>query len=297
MKENSLGSRLFDIFNISFLGIFAILMLFPFWNVIMTSMVTAKEYNSFIFFPKSLTLDAYKFIFMTPKIPQAFLMSIEITVIGTIYDLLLISTTAYALSKKDLPGRNGFTFFYLVVMYFSGGLIPYYIICTKFLHIQSFPVLACSITSQVSVFWVIVLKTFFKEIPESLAESARIDGANEFTILFKIILPLSMPALATITLFQSVAYWNEWFRPLLFIQTEERLPLQLLLRRMILDQKNAGGTMETMIAAAKQYGIKGVFHEAIKMATLVCATLPIIFVYPFLQKYFTKGVMIGSIKA
>jgi len=297
MKENSLGSRIFDTANVIFLGVFAILMLFPFWNVIMTSLVTAKEYNEFLFFPNSLTTDAYKFIFVTPKIPQAFVMSVEITILGTAYDLLLICTTAYALSKRDLPGRSAISIFYLITMYFSGGLIPYYIVCTKYLHVQNFPLLACSITGTVAVYWVIVLRTFFKEIPESLSESARIDGANEFTILFKIILPLSMPAIATITLFQSVGFWNEWFRPMIFIQTDKKLPLQLLLRKMILDQKNGSAQITQMQDAAAKFGIKGTFHEAIKMATLVCATLPIMLVYPFLQKYFTKGVMIGSIKA
>lgn len=300
MYKGSFGERLFDKFNIVFLGLLGLIMLFPYWNVIMTSLVGKEEYYSsvIILFPKNINFSAYSFIFGTDQLISAGITSVLATLLGTVYDMFLLTTVSYGLSRKNLPGRNFFLLYFLATMYFNGGLIPYYLLVSKYLNLSN-SILAISITAGLNVAWFIILKNFFKDIPESLAESAKIDGANEVVILFRIILPLSMPALATLTLFSSVVHWNEWFKPLLFMNDERKYTLQLLLRRLM-QSKTSSLAMTEMTRS--QMDITGeanvvLFDEAIKMAILTITTVPIICVYPFLQKYFAKGIMIGSIKA
>jgi putative aldouronate transport system permease protein len=299
--KRTFGEKTFDNLNIVFLGLIGLITLFPFWNVIASSFVGASEYFSrpFILWPHKFNFSAYLYIFSTGWIANGFKISIIITVLGTLYDMFLVSTTAFALSKKGLPGRKFFNTYFIITMYFSGGLVPYYLVVSKYLHMRN-SIAAMIITSGLGVWSFLVLRTFFREIPESLPESARIDGANEFQILFKIILPLSLPAIATLTLFSAVGHWNEWYRALYFIDNDYKQPLQMILRRMVIDP-NSSISMRGNMDKAYQQLVGGsdetLFDMAVKSATVTVITIPIILVYPFLQKYFAKGVMIGSVKA
>jgi putative aldouronate transport system permease protein len=292
----------FDILNVTLFCVIGVVMLFPFWNIIASSFVGAKEYYSrpFIVIPTNPTLSAYRYIFSTRWISNSFLISTLVTILGTAYNMLLVVTAAYALTKKGLPGRGFFTFYFLFTMYFSGGLVPYYLVVSKFLHLYD-SLAAIIITNGIYVWNLLVLRTFFREIPPSMSESAIIDGANELQILVRIILPLSLPALATLTLFTAVGHWNEWARALYFINDENKLPLQNVLQRMLRDTSRETGNAAARGDMDKAYqnlmgGAAAPFDVAIKLATVTVTTLPILCVYPFLQRYFVKGVMIGAVK-
>jgi putative aldouronate transport system permease protein len=299
--KRSLGEKIFDTGNVLFLGIIGLVTLFPFWNVLATSFVGASEYYSrpFILWPHKFNPSAYLYLFSTNWIGNGFKISILVTVLGTFYDMFLICTAAYALAtRRSFPGKKFFTFYFLLTMYFGGGIIPYYLVVSKYLHLYNH-IAAMIITSGLSVWSFMVLRTFFRDIPESLSESAKMDGANEFLILCKIILPLSLPAIATLTLFSAVGHWNEWGRALYFINDDYKQPLQMILRKMVLDP-NSTVTMREVMNKAYQNLVGGtdetIFDVAVKSATIAVVTIPILCVYPFLQKYFSKGVMIGSVK-
>jgi len=196
-----------------------------------------------------------------------------------------------------LPGKSLLTFYFIFTMYFSGGLVPYYLVVSKYLRLSD-TLAAIIITNGVNVWALLVLRTFFRELPTSIPESAIIDGANEFQILVRIIIPLSLPPLATLTLFSAVSHWNEWARALYFINNEFKLPLQMVLRRMILDPYSSTmrGNMDKAYQNLMGGSAETLFDVAIKSATVTVTTLPILCVYPFLQRYFVKGVLVGAVK-
>lgn len=196
--KHSLGSRIFDVCNVAFFVIIALIMLFPFWNIIVISLTSNGEFMSkpFILFPEAPTLEAYKYIFSTPLFPRSYGITLIITISGTFLSTLVTSMLAYGLSKSTIRGYKFFMIYLLITMFFSGGLIPSYYNITKTLNLSN-NLLALILPGSVSVFNFIVIRSFFKQLPVSLEESAKIDGANDFVILFKIIYPLSIPALAT----------------------------------------------------------------------------------------------------
>jgi putative aldouronate transport system permease protein len=298
--KRSVGDWVFDLFNYIFLGILGLITLFPFWNVMMTSLVGSAEYysKSFVLWPSHINISGYLYIFSTNWIVTGYGVTALITILGTLFDMLLVCTAAYAMINKDLVGYKFFNYFFLLTMYFGGGLIPYYLIVTKYLHLTD-TLAAMIITSSLNVWSYLVLKNFLKEIPLELSESARIDGAGEFTILFKIMLPLSLPSIATLSLFAAVGHWNEWGRALYFINSAEKEPLQMILRKMVLDPGSLG-KMQGNMDKAYQNLVGGtnetLFDEAVKAATISVTALPIMLVYPFMQKYFVKGVLVGSVK-
>lgn len=284
----------FDIFNVILFLILSLIMILPFWNVLMTSLVSEGEYFSrtIILWPKNMYFDSYKYIFSSDKLVRAFFVTVFVTVVGTAYSMFLTTTLSYGLSKKELPGRNLFLTIIIIPMFFGGGLIPYYLLIRKLKLINK--IWAMIIPTGVNIWNFILIKAFFNQIPSSLEDSAKIDGASEIAIFIKIILPLSLPALATFSLFYGVAYWNTWYSALLFITNERLHPLQMVLRRMIVQNERPS----LMDAAYKKTtaNTASLFDDGIKMATVVVATAPILCVYPFLQKYFVKGIFIGSIK-
>ena len=213
-------------------------------------------------------------------------ISVTVTVLGTLLGLVLTVAAVYALSKEKLKGRGILSGFILFTMYFSGGIIPTFLVVKGVGLYDSISALV--IPSAMNVFNFIVMRTFFKELPLELEEAARIDGANDMKILFKIALPLSMPIIATIGLFYAVSYWNDYFSALLYIQTPEKFSLQLRLRQLLFAGQINQVSMENL-------GTQ-VMSESLKMASIVISTIPIILVYPWLQKYFVKGVMLGSVK-
>ena len=298
--KKSVGSLVFDICNVIFLSFFALLCIFPFWNIIATSFVGVDEFynSSIILIPKDPNSLAYLFIFNSEWVFNGAKISLIATIIGTTWTLFLNSTVAYGLNNENLPGKRFFIIFFIIPSYIQGGLVPFYYIVTHFLHLQD-TIVAISMCYGVTVFSFLIFRTFFREIPKSLIESARIDGAGEYTILFKVILPLSKPVFATLTLFSAVGFWNEWFNALLFFQDDRNYPLQLILRKIVIDNDVAARWEDTRKLVNRTYGIdtNRLLMDAVKSAVVVVTTLPIMLIYPFLQKYFAKGVMIGAIKA
>lgn len=267
-------------------------MIYPLWNVIMISLVDYETYleSSALLIPKRINIDAYKFIFATDDIVNSLFISFINTVLGTSYNLFLTITLAYGLSFPKLPGKKIFITYVLIPFFFSGGLIPLYM-QVRALGLMN-TIFSLFIPLGINGWFLIIIKNYFSEIPESMREAATIDGANDITILFRIILPLSKAMLATFLLFYAVMRWNEWFFAMLFITDPNKVPLQKVLRDIVFNNFGGGG----MQAAFRNLTGSYVTGKAVKMATAVIATLPILSVYPFLQKHFVKGVMTGAIK-
>lgn len=283
-KMISLGTVL----NYTILTIIVIICLYPFLNVIAYSLSSNRAVLSgkVTFFPIEFQLDAYKDILHRGQIWTAMGTTILVTILGTSIGLILTIFAAYALSKDKLKGRKWMTWLILFTMYFSGGIIPTFLVVKNlgmFNHLTSL-----YLPSSVSVFNFIVMRTFFREIPKSLEEAAHLDGASDVQILTRIVLPLSLPIIATIGLFYAVSYWNDYFSALLYIQSPEKFTLQLRLRSLLYADE---------LGAAGSEGLGSqVMAESLKMACIVVGTIPILIVYPWLQKYFVKGVMLGAVK-
>jgi putative aldouronate transport system permease protein len=283
----------FDAFNVALFIVLNIIMLFPFWSVLTTSLSTSAEAMSktFILWPQSFNLHSYEYILSTKRIPYSFFITVASTVCGTIWCMFLSTTVAYGLSKKYLVGRNFFIWLITLTMFLDGGLIPSYLLITRTLHLQNtFWVLF--ITGGFSVITFMMLKAFFNQIPEELEESAKIDGAHDITVFIRVILPLSLPAIATFSLFYAVGLWNQYFIPMLFTNSRPDLhPLQLVLRKIIVENNK-----EFDLEMLKKYGTVSVYEDGVKYAAVMVATMPILAVYPFIQKYFNKGILLGSVK-
>lgn len=276
------------VINYVLITLLAFACLYPFLNVLAYSL---SGYNPVLsgkvtFYPIEFNLEAYKEILKKASVWTAMKTTIEITLLGTALSLVLTTCAAYGLSIQDLPGRKVLTGLILFTMYFGGGMIPTFLV-VKGVGLYN-TLGALFIPQAVSVFNFIVMRTFFRELPESLQDAARIDGASYMQILIKIVLPLSTAIIATIGLFYAVGYWNSYFEALIYIQDTDKYTLQLRLRSLLFgneltgDVDNVGGIV--------------VMTRSLKMATVVVSTLPILIVYPWLQKYFVKGVMLGSVK-
>ena len=272
------------------LAILAFVCLYPFLNVLAYSV---SGYNAVLsgrvtFYPINFNMDAYKQILGKTQIWMAMRTTVIITLEGTLLSLVLTIFSAYALSRNDLPGKSIFTGIILFTMYFSGGMIPTFMVVK---NVGLYDTMAALFIPQsINVFNFIVMRTFFRNLPESLEEAARIDGASHLKILIKIVLPLSIPIIATIGLFYAVGYWNTYFDALLYIKSPERYTLQLRLKGLLFGEElnNSNANLEGI-------GTQ-VMTQSLKMATVAVSTIPILVVYPWLQKYFVKGVMIGSVK-
>lgn len=278
--------RVIDTVVIIILGIIGLLILVPLMSVVSISLTPLHEVlknGGFIIIPKSITLDAYKTLLSEDLMPRAFGVTLFITVVGTLINMILSVLMAYPLSRKQLPGRKFFTLYIVFTMLFSGGLIPTYVVVKSLGLIDS--VWAMIIPSAIWTFNVLVIKSFFENLPEELFESARIDGANEFSVLFIIVIPLSIPVMMTIGLFYMVGHWNEFWAAVLYIGDRKLHPLQVVVRAMLLQSQNALENVEVTLPS-----------ETLKMAAVIFASAPIIIVYPFIQKYFVKGLMLGAIK-
>jgi putative aldouronate transport system permease protein len=285
-----MGEKIFDVLNTIFLLMLALLTLYPFWHVLLGSIMPYEDAvkNTIRIFPTRITFDAFAYVLSTAKLMQASWVSIYTTLITTVYQMFVTSMIACVLTKKELPGRNLIFTMILITMFFSGGLVPYYLLIKSLNLIDN--ILVLIIPYAVNTWWIFVLISFFKELPKELEESAKIDGAGYFRTYIQIIMPLSMPALATIGLFTAVSKWNDWFAPMLFLNNAKLWPLTLVLREIIVNS-------ETDITKSISLNIdKYMSQENIKMAVIMISVLPIIIVYPFVQKHFVKGVLIGSVK-
>lgn len=282
---------IFNIVNTFFLVLFAVVCLYPFLNQLLISFSSPSDFykSTMIVFPFHFNLESYKFIFFQGRIGIAFLISLGTTVIGGAINMILTTLGAYALTKKNMPGHKILFYFILITMFFGGGLIPFYL-TVKSLGLMNSP-LAIVIPFGINSFNLIILRNFFNQVPDSIVESCKIDGANEFIILFKFVIPLSMAGLATIALFYVVERWNDWYWPMLFITDSELFPLALELRNILSFNQSSG------IGGGGGLDPGLMFQEGQQSATIVIAMIPILAVYPFLQKYFVKGVMIGAVKS
>ncbi|MGI6226893.1 MAG: carbohydrate ABC transporter permease [Peptococcales bacterium] len=291
ISKGKITDKVFDIFNYSLMFLLAIIMIYPFWELLILSVSPAAEASriGLKIIPRGFTLGAYKQLFGSKLIGYGYYNTIMRTVIGTSLSVLLCFTMAYPLSKKSLPLRKTITILLLIPMFFSGGLVP------NFLLVNSLGLYdtlwALILPLLISSYHVFVMRNFIMSIPDSLEESALVDGASFLTILFRIIIPLSKPVLATIALWVAVRHWNAWFDASIYTRSNERIVLQLILRRMIIEKDNL-----EVADASIQSGGDGVITKTMEAATVMVSVGPIILCYPFLQKYFVKGVMIGSVK-
>ena len=291
--NDSVGSRVFDALNYIIVGLVAITTIMPFIYIIGASFATEYELATRPMFiiPHDVTLDAYKYIFSSNKILTAFGNSIFITAAGTAINLFCTVTMAYAISKKRLRGRNFLLNMVIFSMFFSGGMIPNYIVVANWLHLKD-TYWSVLLPGAISAYNLMIVKNFFQGIPQELEESASIDGCNDLGILWKIVLPLSLPVLATFGLFYAVGHWNAYFGAMIYMTgAREKWPLQVLLREIIILANASAGDLANLDPNFVQPP-----EQSVKMAVIVVSTVPIMCVYPFLQKYFVKGVMVGALK-
>ncbi|WP_409342397.1 carbohydrate ABC transporter permease [Paenibacillus sp. MBLB4367] len=291
MMKRSFGERTFDLFNILFMVVLSIVTIYPFLYVLFASLSDPSwivKVRGLIWYPKGLNFEAYRLVFNNPSILTGYANTILYVVAGTVLNILMTSLGAYALSRQNVMWKNPIMFMIVFTMFFSGGLIPTYLLVDGLGMLDNR--LALIIPTAMSAYNLIIMRTAFQGIPVSLEESAKLDGANDFTILFRIVLPLSMPVVAVMILFYGVGHWNAWFNALIYLRTRDLYPLQLILREILIT--NSTDSMMTGVGG----GDKMPIGETIKYATIIVATIPILCLYPFLQKYFVKGVMIGAVK-
>ncbi len=287
----SFGERVFRILNTVFMVFMIAVTLYPFYYVLMGSLsdgIQLVGYRGPLFKPLGTTLNAYRSVFKNPNILTGYRNTVIIVLVGTTLNVIMTSMSAFLLTRKSFAIKNFLAYMMIFTMYFSGGLIPTYLVVFNVLGLGD-SLGALILPTLISVYNVIIMRSNFAAIPQGLEESARIDGANEFVIFSRIIMPLSMPIIAVMILFYGVNHWNSWFNAMIYLRTREKYPLQLVLREILLS-----GTADQMAGSsgADQYAL----GESVKYATIIVATVPILAIYPFIQKYFVKGIMVGAIK-
>ncbi|MEE1224320.1 MAG: carbohydrate ABC transporter permease [Clostridia bacterium] len=283
------GDICLDIFVNVFLMLVALSMLIPFMNVISKAFSAdwAIISGKVGIFPVDFNCDAIKHVVTSGSFWNSLYISVFVTALGTLCNLIMSVTTAYVLSKRYLPGVKTIMLLFVFTMLFGGGMVPNYLLMKKLNLINNLAVLV--LPSLISVYNMIIIKSYFEGLPESVEESARLDGAGNLTILFRIVLPMSTPVLATIALFYAVYHWNNYMGPLLYINKSNLKPLQLYLNDILLEAQDTGVDKTSS-------ELMNVTGEGVRSATIVLSTLPILLVYPWLQKYFVKGITIGSVK-
>ncbi|MFD3269497.1 carbohydrate ABC transporter permease [Paenibacillus dendritiformis] len=291
--KKSIGEKVFDTANVVFLILFSITAVYPFLNVMSISFSTSSAANAYglKLWPQEVSLDGYRAVFANKLIWTGYYNTIFRTVLGTFLNVIFSVMCAYPLSKKYLPHRNLFTAFIVFTMFFSGGLIPNYLLIKELGLLDSRWSLI--LPGLIAAFTMIIVRNYFMSLPEEVEESARIDGANDMRILFSIVLPMSMPIIATISLWYAVAHWNAWFDSLLYISDPNKAVLGNVLRKIVIE---GSSQFQQFDQGFNQNGQATVTPDIIKAATIMVATVPIICVYPFVQKYFVKGVIVGSLK-
>lgn len=297
MIRTNIGDRILVVFIYIFLILLAFSTFYPFWNSLVISfnegMDTSK--GGVTFWVREFTLENYKIVFEDERLMNGFYIAILRTVIGTLTSILATSIFAYGMSKRELMGRKYYMIMCIITIYFGGGLIPSYMLIRNLGLFNSFWVFI--IPALISVWNMIIFRTFFQGLPQGLEESAKIDGCGNWGTFFRIVLPLSGPVVATLSLFTAVNHWNEWFVASIYITKEELMPIQTILRQILFSNiaseqlSNVDVSSLVHVNAAKK-----ITSKSLTMATIMVATLPIVCVYPFLQRYFVKGVLVGSLK-
>ncbi|EJW17949.1 carbohydrate ABC transporter permease [Paenibacillus alvei] len=297
MIRDSLADRILTVFIYVFLILLAFSAFYPFWNSLVISfndgMDTSK--GGITFWPRQFSLENYRIVFEDARLMNGFVVAALRTVIGTVSAILCTSIFAYGMSKRELMGRKYYMIMCIITMYFGGGLIPTYMLIRGLGLFNSFWVFI--IPALISVWNMIIFRTFFQGLPQGLEESAKIDGCGNWGTYFRIVLPLSGPVVATLALFTAVAHWNEWFVASIYIMDENLMPIQTVLRQ-ILFSNIASEQISNLDSSslARLNAAKSITSKSLTMATIMVATIPIVCVYPFLQKYFVKGVLVGSLK-
>ncbi|MFR8087803.1 MAG: carbohydrate ABC transporter permease [Lachnospirales bacterium] len=284
VKNKTAGSRIFDVFNYVFLGLIGVIMVFPIAFVVVGSFSATGMIGGF----NSFSLDAYKYIFTTNVLARSTVNSVIITVVGTAINMLITSITAYALSKKYLPGRKVMMGVVIVFMLFNPGMIPNYLVVNDLHMLDTYWSLWLPIA--ISAYNMVIMKNFFQGLPDSIEESAQIDGCNDLQVFLRIVVPISKASFATITLFYAVSHWNSYFNAMMYLNDINDWPIQVWLRQIIVLSVGGFAGSESLSEYAK------VPSDAVKYAVICVSTIPIVIVYPFLQKYFAKGALLGSVK-
>lgn len=269
---------------------------YPFWNIFIISLNSAEDTlrGNLYLWPRDFSLASYKQILSDSEIWLAIKVTVQRTIIGTPLAVVVISMVAYAISKRELVGGRFWSLYFVFTMYFGGGLIPYYMVLKSLHLIDSFMVFI--LPSMMNVFYMIIVRTFMQQLPQELDESAKIDGANYLQIFFKIILPLTTPVLATIGMFTAIMHWNAWFDSYVFTYNSDLKTLQAVLVKILNQYQTSSmvGDAQQLADASKRLAVS---PDTIRMAATMVATLPILMVYPFLQKYFVKGMTLGAVKS
>ncbi|MEW9051535.1 MAG: carbohydrate ABC transporter permease [Neobacillus sp.] len=292
LNRRTKSEYIFDNINLLIMLIICAVTIYPIWYVLVNSLndgVDAMK-GGIYWWPREFTFENYKAVFENPGILTSFGVTIGKTVIGTLTHVFFTAMVAYAFSRKDLYGRKVYMMVGIITMFFSGGLIPYFLLIRDIGLFDNF--LVYIIPTLFNFFHLIIFVSFFRELPASLEEAAKIDGANDIMIFIKIIIPLSMPVIATIALFQGVYQWNDYFAGVIFVNNPDLQPIQTYLYKVVAESSSN----QMMMNASGTIATKTVTSQSIKLATMVVTTLPIMLVYPFLQKYFVKGMLIGSVK-
>lgn len=292
-KRYSVGQRIFNVFNVMLMLLLVVIMFYPVWYVLVASFTNSDaliSHRGILLWPKNFTVNAYKLMMKNPMIVRGYLNSIFLVVAGVALNIIFTSVAAYVLSRKNVFWNKFIMLMIIFTMYFSGGLIPKYLLISKTLHLSN-TYWALLLPALINTYNLIIMRTSFAALPESLIESAKLDGAGHWRILVRIVVPLSMPVIAVMTLYYAVGIWNSWFEASIYIKERTLFPLQLILREILIDNDTT-----SMTAGSGDASDIMSIAESVKYAVIVFATVPILCVYPFLQKYFVKGIMIGSVK-
>lgn len=288
LNADSAGNVIINVFMV--LVIF--LALYPIWYTVVVSFNNSEDTlrGGIYWLPRQFTFESYKMVFQDRSILNAFVVTILKTVIGTVVSVFFTAMVGYAFSKKHIMGNRVYTIIGTVTMFFGGGLIPTFILYKNIGLYDNF--LVYILPAMFNFYNMIIFMSFFRELPAGLEESAKLDGANDFTIFIKLIFPLSMPVVATIALFNGVAQWNDYFTGVMYINDAAKQPIQTFLYRIIA----SASASKAVVSMPAGISVQQVSSQSVRLATMVVTTLPIVCVYPFLQKYFVKGMLIGSIK-
>ena len=289
--KKTFGERVFTVINYIMLSLLMLICFYPIYYVLVASFSDSQllmQHSGILLKPIGATVSAYKKVFQNPMIGRGYFNTIFLIVVGVILEVFMTSIGAYFLSRKNVMFKKFIMIFITFTMFFSGGMIPFYL-TVKDLHLKN-TLWGLIIPFLISTYNLIIMRTSFESIPESLTESARIDGAGHIRILFSIVLPLSKAILTVMVLYYGIGIWNSWFWASTLLRNRELYPLQVILREILLS--NDLGNMTTGVAVADQESVAA----TIKYATIIVSTVPILCIYPFLQKHFTKGVMIGAVK-
>ena len=292
IESKSFASKAFDVFNYVFLFVLSLIFLYPMWYVLVGSISDPKQlfvFRGFLWKPLGFSLLGYKAAFNNPNVPTGYLNTLFYVGVGTAANVFVTALGAYTLSRPNLMFKKIFTIMVVFTMYFGGGMIPTFMV-VKGVGLYNTR-LALILPVLVNTWNMIVMRTAFKAIPVSLEESARLDGANEFVVLFRIIVPCAKATIAVMFLYYAVEHWNSWFNALIYLQDRDKYPLQLFLREILLIAVQNAASAEAGDASDALY-----MDTLVKYALIIVSTAPILCIYPFVQKYFMKGVMMGSVK-